>query len=181
MKKVVIALLAGAAVAAAATASSAATLIGSYWVGAGPNWTTNPPVYTPQEAAALIFGGVASDYSISISSTIVTHTGWEDGWGNTQHLKTDWFGQGSLGPVAENYSLTLGTGYNDPVGGPAFSAYVSDHDGAYTNALSADASINYVFAATGVPEPSVWAMLLVGMGGVGYAMRRTGKKGLATA
>jgi hypothetical protein len=161
--------------------ASALTYVGSYWVGSGDTWTNNPPVYTPQEAAALIFGGTASQYAISISSSYVSYTGWEDGWGNTSHLKTDWYqssGTSSGTPVAENYSLTLGTGYNDPFGGPAFSAYVADHDSAYTTASSPDASINYVFA---VPETSTWAMLLLGFAGLGFmACRRESRKG-ATA
>ena len=79
MKKA-FALILGAALAAASVPATAAyTLVGSYWVGAGPNWTTQPPVYTAQEAAALIFGGVASNYTISIYSTSVTKTAWVDG------------------------------------------------------------------------------------------------------
>ncbi|MBK5213415.1 MAG: HYR domain-containing protein [Flavobacteriaceae bacterium] len=96
--------------------------VGSYRVSDGPNWTTNPPVYSPQEAAALIFGGNASDYAISVNSNTsdpntITNTGWTDGWG-------DGF---AINP--ENYSLDVGNpGYNDPGGSAtAVSAWVSDH------------------------------------------------------
>jgi len=109
--------------------------VGSYRVSDGPNWTTNPPVYSPQEAAALIFGGNASDYAISVNSNTsdpntITNTGWTDSWG-------DGF---AINP--ENYSLDLGNpGYNDPGGSAtAASAWVSDH---------ADfTKINYVWATS---------------------------------
>ena len=39
--------------------------IGSWEVDQGPSWTTVPPIYTGQEAAALLFGGSASNYAIS--------------------------------------------------------------------------------------------------------------------
>jgi hypothetical protein len=32
-----------------------------------------------------------------------------------------------------------------------------------------------------VPEPSTWAMMLIGFGGIGFAMRRQKKDALATA
>lgn len=177
-KTALIALAATATIGAASQASAADILIGSYWVGGGVDWTTNPPVYTAQEAAALLFGGVASDYDISISDSVVTFTAWEDGWGDTSHLKTDWYqstGSSAGTPVAQNYSLTLGSGYNDPFGGPAFSAYVSDHESAFTTASSPDASINYVFlhVSSAVPEPASWALMLGGFGLVGGALRRT--------
>jgi hypothetical protein len=154
----------------ASTALADSVYVGSYWVGAGPLWTGNPLCYTAQEAAALLFGGSANEYLISTDPSTINHLAWVDGWGNTQHLKTDWYNEGSLGPVAEDYKLQTGTGYNDPYGGPAFSAYVADHDGAYTNFTSDQASINYVWRSE-VPEPaSVTLLGLVLVSGV--LMRR---------
>ncbi|QQX77300.1 MULTISPECIES: HYR domain-containing protein [Aequorivita] len=96
--------------------------IGSYLVSDGPNWGSNPPVYNAQEAAALIFGGNAADYSISTNSNTtdpntITHTAWTDSWGD------------SFAIYAEDYSYDAGApGYNDPGGfGSAISAYVQDH------------------------------------------------------
>ena len=96
--------------------------VGSYLVSDGPNWGTNPPVYTAQEAAALIFGGNAADYSISIDANTtdpntITHTAWTDSWGD------------GFAAYPENYSYDQGApGYNDPGGyGSAISAYVNDH------------------------------------------------------
>ncbi len=98
------------------------TYVGSYMVSDGPTWGANPPVYSAQEAAALIFGGNAADYSISIDSnttdpTTITHTAWLDSWGN------------GFAVHPENYSLDVGApGYNDPGGfNTATSAYVQDH------------------------------------------------------
>lgn len=153
------------------SAASASTFVGSFWVGAGPYFLNNPPVYTGQEAAALIFGGVASDYWISVDPTVVTHTAWEDGYDDTSHLKTDWANSGSLGPVAEDFSESTGSGYL--FGHPSFSAYVEDIEATHTTAESRDASINYVFLAeAGVPEPATWSMMILGFGLLGAALRR---------
>jgi len=35
--------------------------------------------------------------------------------------------------------------------------------------------------ASGVPEPATWAMMIIGFGGVGYAVRRSRRQGLALA
>ncbi len=109
--------------------------IGSYRVSDGPNWATNPPVYSPQEAAALIFGGNASDYAISVDPNTtdpntITNTGWTDSWGDGFAIN------------AESYSLDVGApGYNDPGGfGSAVSAWVNDHVD--------NTKINYVWSAS---------------------------------
>ncbi len=100
-----------------------ATYVGSFNTNDGPNWTTNPAVYSGVEAAALLFGGSPSDYAISTNPNTsdpltITHTAWASTWGipNCQE-------------VAENYSLDLGApGYNDPGGNDtATSAYVDDN------------------------------------------------------
>jgi len=88
MKKAVIAAM--ALILAALWASQAAAqqyqFIGSFAVEDGPNWTTNPPVYSGQEAAALLFGGSPGDYRISTNSnttdpTTITDTAWYSTWG----------------------------------------------------------------------------------------------------
>src|SRR5690606_13658102 len=98
----------------------ASVYIGSFNTHDGPNWTTNPPALSAQEAAALIFGGVPCDYYIStnpntVDPTTITHTAWATTWG-----------VGGCQEVAEDYFLDLGApGYNDPGGtDTAISAYV---------------------------------------------------------
>lgn len=119
-----------------------ATYVGSFQVNDGPSWTTNPPVYSGVEAAALIFGGSPSDYAISTNSntidpSTITHTAWVSIWGIP-----------NCHEVAENYSLDLGApGYNDPGGdNTATSAYVNDNcftgERNYVWAISAAPSIN---------------------------------------
>ncbi|MEZ4778776.1 MAG: HYR domain-containing protein [Flavobacteriaceae bacterium] len=100
----------------------ASTYVGSFLVGDGPSWTVNPPSYTAQEAAALIFGGSPSDYFIStnpntVDPMTITHTAWTDSWG------------GPCQELAEDFKIDVGAvGYNDPGGpGTATSAYVNDH------------------------------------------------------
>lgn len=113
---------------ACASVANAFVFVGSYEVNDGPHWTTNPMVYSAQEAAALLFGGSPSDYAISIRSDLITFTGWYDGWGEHTGME-----------FAHDYKLDLGApGYDDPGGmGTARSAWVAD-------GLS-NAFVNYVW------------------------------------
>ena len=73
------------------------------------------------------------------------------------------------GSGAENFELsavTLGAGLNSIfVNG---SVVGSSGNGAFSGVINAT-------AAPAVPEPSTWAMMLIGFGAAGYAMRRRGK------
>jgi hypothetical protein len=122
MKKLVtIAMLVGCA-AIGAVAQAAPAYVGSFKVDDGPAWTTNPPVYSGKDAAALLFGGAPSDYAISTNANTtnpgtITNTAWYDGWGE------------SCTEYADTYKLDVNSdGYQNPGGtNTARSAYVSDH------------------------------------------------------
>jgi len=158
------------AVCAVGTANATVyTYVGSWAVDSGPWWTTNPPVYSGQQAAALLFGGSASQYAISTvdsNPADINFKAWLDGWGDpfTYALNGT--------PAAQSYSLdTGGGGYNSNPGyQSAYSAYVSDHG---VNL------VNYAFVASGVPEPSTWIMMLLGFAGVGFAGYRRTKKSMS--
>lgn len=161
-------LLTAALAATITTTANAATYtyVGSWSVGDGPGWTTNPRVYTGQEAAAFLFGGTASNYAISTAGPsvgLINFRAHVDGWADTQYL----FGAND---AAQNFSLdTGGTGYNSNPGfGSSYSAYVQDHSSA-----GDPRTINYAFLISGsVPEPASWALMIVGFGLTGAAMRR---------
>ncbi len=121
-----------------------ATYVGSFMSNDGPNWQSNPSVYSGVEAAALIFGGSPSDYAISTNPDItdpstITHTAWVSIWGiGCQELP-------------EDYSLDLGApGYNDPGGNnTAASAYVQDWCfGGQTNYVWALNNLSIPFVTT---------------------------------
>jgi hypothetical protein len=126
-----------------------ADLIGSWEVDQGPYWPTVPPAYSGQQAAALLFGGSPSDYSISISPTVITFTNWISTWGGAC---------GGVFPcgtvVPQNYVVSTGGLYENP---GDTSAYVEDWaiGPQYTN---------YAFTASAVPEPG-----FMGLAGVGLA------------
>ena len=168
LRRLLLSALGLAALAAPTLAHAAPVFVGSYMVDGGglaPSWTTNPVCYTPQETAALLFGGSPTDYFISVDPSMdpltITHTGHEDGWAEPDTI------------FAEDFKLQTGTGYNDPGGfGSAWSAYVYDHS---------DTNVNYVWLndqrgvpvcdnAGMVPEPSSMALLLVG--GLPFLTRR---------
>jgi hypothetical protein len=101
------------------------TLVGSYTLGMGPAYATNPPTRTCQDACALVYGGTAAQYSCSTSATSVNHLAWVDCYANSTHCQAG----GTAMP--ENYKV--GTNYNCGVANCACSAYVTDNCGTATN------------------------------------------------
>ena len=172
LKVLLAASVAALSLAAAGGANAALTFVGSWHVGDGPVWTDNPAVLTAQETAALLFGGVASDYSISTlgnDPNLVNFRAHVDGWGDGQYL---------TGDVAQNYSLDTGNpGYNDPYGGPSYSAYVLDHScfDRYSDpsqsCAAGEPGQNFAFR-NAVPEPATWALMIGGFGMAGSMLRR---------
>lgn len=166
-------LLAAAALCTVASlpAQAATIFAGSWRVDQGPNWASSPPngplAHTGQEAAALLFGGNASDYAISTVDALVgniNNSAWYSVIGlSGAALRAENYSSKYLGQF---YGPTSGYASQDP--NAAASAYVAD------NARGAQ-FMNYAFRvdnAPAVPEPATWMMMLVGFGALGAAMRR---------
>lgn len=159
MRKLV--LLAVLVLCAAGQVIAGPVYVGSFQVDQGPPWPTVPLAYTGQEAAALLFGGVASDYWIStnpsIDPTTLTHTAWYSTWGGacggTYPCGTEY---------AENYVHNSGGYYQNP---GDVSAYVTDW------AVGSQYA-NYVWSAVAVPEPVTCALLGSALLGFGILRRR---------
>lgn len=170
MRKALTIGLAAAGIAVAGSASAAPVFVGSWILGNGPTWTTNPPVYTGQTAAALLFGGKASEYAISTVNSNpadINYSAWVDTWGETPSI------------VAQNYDYSAcGGTYNCGYTGSATSAYVHDHScynrysfpsQSCTGAGVTD--VNYAFRVA-VPEPASVTLVLSGLAGAGLLRRR---------
>jgi len=157
------------------TVASAATytFVGTFQTNQGPLWPSNPTVYSGVDAAALIFGGSASDYAISIDANSITHTAWYDGWGDhigrifADNFKLDLglAGYNAVNSVGDWGQVANNGGYGDGMSA-AYSAYV--HDGF--------SSTNYVWRVNAVPVPAaVWLFGSGLMGLFGFKRRKQGQ------
>jgi hypothetical protein len=157
-----------------ASSANAALMYVGYWDVADTNaplWDDNSPdgplAYTGQEAAALVFGGSASGYSISTVDDTVA---------NIDNMS--WYNVlGFVGGVvfAEDYSRKyLGQYYGPTL---TFSPGNSDNSASafVRDSLTQGVERNYAFKDDGssVPEPSVLSMFLLGLSGFWMARRRS--------
>ena len=155
-----------------AGSANAALMFVGYWDVADPNapiWSDTPPdgplAYTGQEAAAFLFGGNASDYSIStVDNTVVNinNMAWYDVIGYGGNI----FAEGYSNKYLDKYYGPT-TGFDiDDINSSA-SAFVRDN-------LTQGVERNYAFKDDGitVPEPSVLSLFLFGLAGFAVVRRR---------
>lgn len=170
-------LLVAATLAIAANAQAALVFVGSWDVyhTDAPSWNASPPngplAYTGQEAAALLFGGNASDYLISTIDDQVANIdqlAWYDVIGYGGAIFAQDYSNKYLGLY---YGPTYGYSYD---GNGAASAFVRDN-------LVGQYRINYAFrdddSTPGtIPEPSGGLLLLTALGLAGARLRRRPSK-----
>jgi hypothetical protein len=127
---------------------------------------------------------------LGVSESVSGSLTWDPGDGGEQLLlalaKTGasqfFFGSDTGGPQVIDVSLTGAAGFQDPgfvgVGTTQESLAAAQSPGIGT--LSGDSlsgQVTYTYTPAAVPEPSTWAMTLVGFGGLGYAaMQRRGSR-----
>jgi hypothetical protein len=139
------------------------------------NWGTDPQIYSGQQAAALLFGGSASDYVISTvdsNPADINFMAWYSPWGGSSPGYTSQPNGNGNFPAGVEASQSAfvdygGTGIYDTPGD--LSSYVLDwaQGPFYTN---------YAFEAAAVPEPASLTMLGIGaVSLMGYAWRRRKK------
>ena len=167
LKNLLAAVAATLALSAGAAGATTYVFAGSWFVGQGPSFQTAPTVYSAVEAAALLFGGVASDYAISTVDNTVANINFmahADRFGDSNFITTT---------VAQDYKQDVDTpGYSK---NGDTSAYVRDHAPPATGLGQ-----NYAFRVSGVvPEPSTWGMMIVGFGASGLLLRRRRRLAIA--
>jgi len=169
-------LAAAASLALAASSADAATYVfaGSWTVDQGDQWSDTSVAYTGQAAAALLFGGSASDYVISTVDNNpfnVDYLSWVSVWSAGS------FGDCAAFPcgrkVAQGSVTSTGGFYLNP---GDESAYVYDW-------AVGDQFRNYAFRVESgvIPEPATWGMMIMGFGLVGFAARRRQDRAVHTA
>jgi hypothetical protein len=144
----------------AASAFAAPIYVGAWNLFSGEDWQAKPPTYTAQEAAAALFGGLASDYLISTlgdDAGTINRMAWYDRLGV------------GTGMFAQDYRVDGGElGKYDATGDS--SAMVMDN--AYGRNL-----VNYAFRIDSTDVPEQLSLGLMGLGLAGLAAARRRKAG----
>ncbi len=155
IRKVLAAGAAATALLAASSADAAIVFVGSWELNSGVD---DSPL-TGQQAAALIFGGNASDYMISTSGSDVNQINFRA-----------WYAYIGLPD-------TVGVDAHDVNSAFGFDLLAYINDGALGS------YVNYAFKddgrVGGVPEPATWALMIAGFGLAGAGLRRRRNVALA--
>lgn len=161
MKKLFTGLLFAASMLTASVANAGYTFVGFWNVNDGPWWSpVTQPILTGQQAAALLFGGNASDYAISTNGADIGSINFST-WVSA-------YGQGHSGDIVaqDYYSDANNNGLYDDMGDT--SAYIGDW-------CYGGNCINYAFRITEeVPEPAMLSLFALGL--LGFAASRAKKQ-----
>lgn len=157
--------VAAAALAVSVGAADAATYtyVGSWTVDQGPSWTVVPQAYTGQEAAALLYGGLATDYVTSTIDSLVANIdfqNWVSVWFAGSFTDCPGFPCGRK--VAQNFETSTAGLYQNP---GDTSAYVRDW-------AVGEQFRNYAFRVSTVPVPAGGVLLFGGLGALAMLRRR---------
>lgn len=138
------------------------------------NWFNSGVDINDNHIGINLNGNIASVSSIASPFALDSgqdYTAWIDYDGSTQTLEVR-FGDSNARPLAAllSYNVDLAAVVGNP---QAFVGFTSGTGAAYANHDVINWEFRDTFAPiTGVPEPTTWAMLILGFGLLGGAMRR---------
>lgn len=147
-------------------ANAGLMFVGQWEVDDGPSWSSRPLVITGQEAAALLFGGIAADYSIStlgIDPLVIDNMAWYSvlGLEGGHKFAENYVASGSTQNPSYYYS---GGAFNPADINEAASAYVDDN-------ATGSRYTNYAFIST-VPTPATLALFGIGLAGLAWSRHK---------
>jgi hypothetical protein len=124
-----------------------------------------------------IFFGIASGGTVYVDPSFTSAAGLI-GWTLFSNADDNTNVLGALGAAAPaNFPPIPGaTGFTPPLGAGTYSTWIVDGDGAFD---TVPYKLN--FAISAAPEPSTWALMFLGVGLVGGALRLRSRQGLAAA
>ena len=182
------AILIGAALACSIGSANAATVVLTGTTSGAPTYNRtlagNPPTGLSSAGAdvayqALVFNvDQAGSYQLTLSSAFDNFLTLYQGAFNpasplTNALQADDDSRtGFIGDARITRNLLAGTSYT-----AVATAFASGVSGAFTLEATGPGTASFGNRVGAVPEPSTWAMMLVGFGAVGFSMRRRKSSG----
>lgn len=172
------AVLAGAAIASASAASAIPVVLGLGWLS-----DTVESAGTPSDSSPLTFTAVSGAYQFSLTDAFIPGDTYTIVLNGVETFTT------TLGTTFTPFDNSVGPDaalYSGPWLDPTYSKIALDFGpGSYSFVVTGDcgggcpASFGYrIDAIPTVPEPATWALMLVGLGGMGAAVRTSRRKAL---
>lgn len=152
------------------------------WITANGTTTTQPPADQNPSRVVAAIGTNGSTSDISTNYPTIDGSEFTVSFNGTSHVLSFLYGAGAGDPILHYITIKQANGYeifyNSAANGFASgTTYTFDLDNYFGRQSDSFSHVTVWDSAGGVPEPATWAMMLVGFGGIGMAMRRRRRNG----